>query len=248
MIGNPDAVTILQTFTILLFAHLLGDFPLQPERIAIRKGQIPILSIHIAIIAGTAVVVLGYFAPAIIATIAVTHFCIDLFKSRKGTFNLAWFLADQAAHIAVVAAVSILWPADLSRSLIYGHLTPDQLSAVLSAMMLGSGFIIAVLAGTYAVELFLKPFGEEIDGFEAGLKKGARAIGQLERLPVFVFIVMGQPLAAGLVIAARAIMAFGELRGANDRKRAEYAMLSAFASLGWAVGIAYLTVWAAGLF
>jgi len=248
LIGNPDAVTILQTFTILLFAHLLGDFPLQPERIAIRKGQIPILSIHIAIIAGTAVVVLGYFAPAIIATIAVTHFCIDLFKSRKGTFNLAWFLADQAAHIAVVAAVSILWPADLSRSLIYGHLTPDQLSAVLSAMMLGSGFIIAVLAGTYAVELFLKPFGEEIDGFEAGLKKGARAIGQLERLPVFVFIVMGQPLAAGLVIAARAIMAFGELRGANDRKRAEYAMLSAFASLGWAVGIAYLTVWAAGLF
>jgi hypothetical protein len=245
-----NAAAILQTFTVLLFAHLLGDFPLQPERIAIRKGQIPILSIHIAIIAGTAVVVLGFFAPAIIATIAVTHFCIDLFKSRKGTFNLAWFLADQAAHIVVVAAVSILWPADLSRSLIYSHLTPDQLSAVLSAMMLGSGFIIAVLAGTYAVELFLKPFGEEIDGFEfeAGLKKGARAIGQLERLPVFVFIVMGQPLAAGLVIAARAIMAFGELRGANDRKRAEYAMLSAFASLGWAVGIAYLAVWAAGLF
>lgn len=243
-----DAAAILQTFTLLLFAHLLGDFPLQPERIAIRKGQIPILSIHIAIIAVAAVVVLGFFPLAIIVTIAVTHFAIDLFKSRKGTFNFAWFLADQAAHIAVVAAVSILWPTDLSRSLIYGDLTPEQLSAVLSAMMLGSGFIIAVLAGTYAVELFLKPFGEEIEGFEAGLKKGARAIGQLERLLVFVFIVVGQPFAAGLVIAARAIMAFGELRDARDRKRTDYAMLSAFASLGWAVGIGYLTVWAAGLF
>lgn len=243
-----DASAILQTFTVLLFAHLLGDFPLQPERIAIRKGQIPVLSVHIAIIVGAAIVVLGFLPPAIILTIAVTHFAIDLFKSRKGTFNLAWFLADQAAHIAVVAAVSILWPADLSRSLIYGHLNPEQMSAALSAMMLGSGFIIAVLAGTYAVELFLKPFGEEIADMQPGLKKGARAIGQLERLLVFVFIVAGQPLAAGLVIAGRAIMTFGELRGEIDRKRTEYAMLSAFASLAWAVGIGYLTVWAAALF
>lgn len=242
-----DAGAILQTFAVLLFAHLMADFPLQPERIAINKGKIPVLSVHIAIVTGAALIALGYFAPAIIITIAVTHFAIDLFKSRKGTFNLAWFLADQGAHIGVVAAVSILWPADLSRSTIYAHLTPDQLAAVLGVMVLGSGFIIAVLAGTYAIELFLKPFGEEA-GVAVGLRKGARAIGQLERLMIFVFTVIGSPAAIGLLIIAKAILVFGDIRAQGQRKYTEYAVIGALASFAWAIGISQLAVWASRYF
>jgi hypothetical protein len=242
-----DAGAIFQTFSVLLFAHLLADFPLQPERIAINKGKIPVLSVHIAIVTGAALVALGYFAPAIIITIAVTHFAIDLFKSRKGTFNLAWFLADQGAHIGIVAAVSLLWPADLSHSLIYRHLAPDQLAAVLGVMMLGSGFIIAVLAGTYAIELFLKPFGDAA-GIAPGLPKGARAIGQLERLMVFVFTVIGAPAAIGLLIIAKAILVFGDIRAQGQRKYTEYAVIGALASFAWTIGISQLAVWASRSF
>jgi hypothetical protein len=177
----------------------------------------------------------------------VTHFAIDLFKSRKGTFNLAWFLADQGAHIGVVAAVSLLWPADLSRSLIYGHLAPDQLSAVLGVMVLGSGFIIAVLAGTYAIELFLKPFGDEA-GVAPGLHKGARAVGQLERLMVFVFTVIGSPAAIGLLIIAKAILVFGDIRAQGQRKYTEYAVIGALASFAWAIGISQLAAWTSRYF
>jgi hypothetical protein len=243
-----DAGAIFQTFSVLLFAHLLADFPLQPERIAINKGKIPVLSVHIAIVTGAALVALGYFAPAIIITIAVTHFAIDLFKSRKGTFNLAWFLADQGAHIGVIASVSLLWPADLSHSLIYRHLAPDQLAAVLGVMMLGSGFIIAVLAGTYAIELFLKPFGDEAGDTGAGLRKGARAIGQLERLMIFVFTVIGAPAAVGLLIIAKAILVFGDIRAQGQRKYTEYAVIGALASFAWAIGISQLAVWASRYF
>jgi len=242
-----DAGAIFQTFAVLLFAHLLADFPLQPERIAINKGRIPVLSVHIAIVSGAALIALGYFAPAIIVTIAVTHFAIDLFKSRKGTFNLAWFLADQGAHIGVVAAVSLLWPADLSHSLIYGHLAPDQLAAALAVMVLGSGFIVAVLAGTYAIELFLRPFGDEA-GVAPGLRKGARAIGQLERLMVFVFTVIGSPAAIGLLIIAKAILVFGDIRAQGQRKYTEYAVIGALASFAWAIGISQMAVWASRCF
>lgn len=237
-----------ETFTILLLAHLLADFPFQPERIAINKRKIPVLTFHIAIVTVVALLALGYFAPAILIPIAVTHFFIDLTKSRIGTFNLRWFLGDQGAHIAVVAAVSVLAPADLSRSVIYSHLTAEQLSATLSTMVLASGFIVAVLAGTYAIGLFVKPYSDEIGDQLKGLPNGGRVIGQLERLLVFIFTTTGNPAGVGFLIAAKSILRFGDISSHSQRQIAEYVIIGTLASFAWAVGVSYLAVWAAGLF
>lgn len=239
---------IAETFIILLLAHLLADFPLQPERIAINKGRLDILTLHITIVTVTALLALGYFAPAVIITIAVTHFAIDLFKSRKGTFNLAWFLADQGAHIVVLAAVSILAPADLSKSVIYSRLTAEQLSAMLSTMALASGFIVAVLAGTYAVGLFVKPYSDEIGGDLKGLPNGGRVIGQLERLLVFIFTITKNPAGIGFLIAAKSILRFGDISSHGQRKIAEYVIIGTLASFAWAIGISQLAVWASRYF
>lgn len=241
------AGAIFQTFAVLLIAHLVADFVLQPERIAINKGKIPVLSVHIAIVAITAFLALGYWAPWILIPIAVTHFFIDLTKSRLGTFNLAWFLADQASHIVVLVAVSVLAPADLSQSLIYSRMSPQTLSAALIAFVAASGFIAAVLAGTYAIELFLKPFRDPSVEISKDRQKRARMVGQLERLPVFVFMLFGSPVAAVLVLVAKAILLLE--RGGEDRGKARsLAVTGSLASFAWAAAFGALTVLAIGFF
>ncbi|MCI5077804.1 DUF3307 domain-containing protein [Oricola sp.] len=239
---------MIETFTILLLAHLLADFVFQPERFAKRKGEVGVLTVHIAIVTVTAFLALGYFAPMILVPIAVTHFVIDLTKSRLGTFNLRWFLGDQGAHIAVVAAVSILAPADLSKSLIYVHLNAAELASTLSAMMLGSGFILAVLAGTYGVELFVKPHADTLGDALNGLPKGGRVIGQLERFLVFIFSVTHNPAGIGFLIAAKSILRFGDISNHSQRKVAEYVIIGTLCSFSWAIGFSQLAMWAAGLF
>lgn len=237
-----------ETFIILLLAHLLADFPLQPERIAKNKRKLPFLALHIAIVGIVALLALGYWNPVIIGTIVVTHFLIDFTKSRLGTFNLRWFIGDQAAHYAVVAAVAVLAPADLSRSVIYANLTPDQLSATLSTMALGCGLILAVLAGTYAVGLFVAPFVKEVGTALDGLKDGGKVIGQLERFLVFVFTITGNPAGIGFLIAAKSILRFADISNREQRKVAEYVIIGTLFSFCWAIAFSYAAVWAAGLF
>lgn len=239
---------MIETFVVLYFAHLLSDFPLQPERIAKNKARLGPLTVHIAIVGLTAFAVLGYFAPVILGTIVVTHFLIDLTKGRVGQFNLRWFLGDQAAHLAVVAAIAVLAPADLSKSLLYSRLGATDLAAAFSLMVLASGFIIAVLAGTFAVGLFVKPYSEEIGPELEGLGNGGRRIGQLERLIVFAFTVSGNLAGIGFLIAAKSILRFGDVSDASRRKVAEYVIVGTLASFAWAIGISQLAVWAAGYF
>ncbi|MFZ2099926.1 MAG: DUF3307 domain-containing protein [Oricola sp.] len=239
---------IAETFTILLLAHLISDFPLQPERIAVNKGRLGVLTLHIAIVTVTALLALGYFAPAILIPIAVTHFLIDLTKSRAGTFNLRWFLGDQGAHIAVLAAVSLLAPADLSESVIYSQLTSAQLSTTLSTMALACGFIVAVMAGTYAVGLFVKPYSDEIGDALIGLPNGGRVIGQLERFLVFVFTITQNPAGIGFLIAAKSILRFGDVSNHSQRKIAEYVIIGTLFSFAWAIAVSQLAMWAAQLF
>lgn len=239
---------IPETFVILLLAHLLADFPLQPERIARNKRKLSILILHIAIVGATALLALGYWDPVIIGTIVATHFAIDLAKARIGKNDLAWFIGDQSAHILVLAGIAAFAPADLSQSAIYAPMTPELVATVFKAMALACGLLIAVVAGTYAVGLFVKPFVEQIDDSLEGLKDGGKVIGQLERLLVFVFTVSHNPAGIGFLIAAKSILRFGDISDHNQRKTAEYIIIGTLFSFAWAISFSQLALWAAARF
>ncbi|MCX7985867.1 MAG: hypothetical protein N2662_02875, partial [Bacteroidales bacterium] len=64
-----------------------------------------------------------------------------------------------------------------------------------------------------------------------------RYIGIFERLLMFVFILYNQWAAIGLLVTAKSVFRFGDLRNSSDRKLTEYILLGSLISMLWAVTI-----------
>lgn len=69
-----------------------------------------------------------------------------------------------------------------------------------------------------------------------GSERAGRWIGVLERLIIFALVVAGEADAAGLVVAAKAILRFPEITGDEPHLSAEYVLIGSLMS--WLVAIA----------
>ena len=76
----------------------------------------------------------------------------------------------------------------------------------------------------------------------SSLNNAGMYIGILERLFVFVFIVMGQWQAIGLLIAAKSVFRFSDLTRAKDRKLTEYILIGTLLSFALAVGFSLIYI------
>ena len=102
-------------FTLFLLAHLIGDFVLQSNRIALLKSKgIKGIGVHVAIVISIQCLILGGvfglrgLLPAIL--VGLIHFVIDYVKfvvaKRMYKFQTAYFLFDQGLHVASIYFVS----------------------------------------------------------------------------------------------------------------------------------------------
>ncbi len=111
------------------------------------------------------------------------------------------------------------------------------------------GYAIAVFAGGNFVEAsfryLLRPEDTEVvRAFrDKGLADGGRLIGWLERFLVLSFILAGDYAAIGLVLAAKGIIRYGEIKNAQDQKVAEYILIGTMLSLSWAVLVGSVLAW-----
>lgn len=101
-------------FWYLLFAHLLADYPLQPNWIVANKLNIRVLFLHVAIhfVVGTIIVALIDISlwPWVLV-LALVHWTIDL---GKNTFNriypglvLSAYIIDQILHMITILGITI---------------------------------------------------------------------------------------------------------------------------------------------
>jgi len=111
------------------------------------------------------------------------------------------------------------------------------------------GYGVAVPVGGAFVETclgyLLQPDeAEEIRRFRArGLARGGKWVGWLERFLAYTFVLGGSYTAIGLVLAAKGIIRFGEIKEAADQRVAEYVLIGTMLSLSWAVTAAELVTW-----
>lgn len=75
------------------------------------------------------------------------------------------------------------------------------------------------------------------DNSNDSLEQAGKYIGILERLFVFVFILINQWEAIGFLIAAKSVFRFGDLSNAKDRKLTEYILIGTLMSFGLAIAI-----------
>ena len=114
------------------------------------------------------------------------------------------------------------------------------------AAWISAGFVTAVLLGAPVVALALKlvTSATDRDAIKAfrdqGLRYGGLVIGALERCLVFTFVLRGEFQAIGLILAAKGLIRYAEIKDARDQKVAEYVLIGTMLSLLWAVGVALL--------
>lgn len=170
-----------------------------------------------------------------IALIAVSHFIIDLLKLNlnEKLNQRSLFVLDQIAHLAVIFGVVYCYePFHVELSSIYSSQSLALVFALINVTFV-SAIIMKQIMGKWNLA--------EIDNNNDSLEEAGKYIGILERLFVFVFIVLGKWSAIGLLIAAKSVFRFGDLSNAKNRKLTEYVLIGTLLSFGLAmiIGLVY---------
>jgi len=82
---------------------------------------------------------------------------------------------------------------------------------------------------------------QKIELDHKSLPNAGKYIGIIERLLVLIFIILGRWDAIGLLIAAKSVFRFNDLKESNNRKLTEYILIGTLLSFGIAIstGIIY---------
>ena len=232
-------------FLTLVLAHILGDFCFQPDSWVAdkqrHKHKSKRLYIHILIHASLLAVLLG-FNPTYwlgFTLIIVSHYLIDLAKllAENSKHALAYFLIDQTLHIAILAVAAHLYePFSFSWENIA---SPSHLLLItaLALIIFVPAVLIKIVIAQWRPATKEKQ-GEALFKDEESLIKAGRFIGVLERLFVFLFVVINHWEAIGFLLAAKSIFRFGDLRRGKDRKLTEYVLIGTLLSFGIAILVA----------
>ena len=223
-------------FTNLIFAHLLGDFILQPNSWVadkeVKKGRSIYLYFHVFIHIILALVLLWDLKLWWIALIiGITHFFIDWAKLKFQTSKTkrTWFFIDQILHILIIAAISIWYFPYFKWS---DFFNPENLKIATAVIFLTIPCSILIKT---VISAWTPITGEHSKLQTESLVNAGKYIGILERLLVFVFIVVNHWEGVGFMIAAKSVFRFSDLAEAKQRKLTEYVLIGTLLSFGIAV-------------
>jgi hypothetical protein len=222
-----------------VLAHLIGDFLLQTRSLIDEKENMkwrsPRLLGHVTIHFLLIFIVtwdLNLWHAALI--IAVSHWIIDSVKLQLQTTKTKtiWFFTDQALHLLVIILVwSWLYEPEIAA------LFPWQPEYWL---ILTAAVFLTIPASSVIQHLMLR-WSDSIEETQSdSLKDAGKYIGILERLFIFISILIGYWQTVGFLIAAKSVFRFGDLTKAKDRKLTEYILIGTLLSFGIALTAAIL--------
>lgn len=239
---------MLPTLSALLAGHMLADFVLQTRWMALGKRRPGPLLVHVLIVAAVSWLALGLPPePLPLALLAGTHLVIDAVKARASGPGFRPFALDQAAHLAVIAALASAWPGLWAAGL---WVRPEVTAALPlvarlpEALTLLAGLVATVWAGGYAVKAVLAGMTTPpvtLPADDPSLPRGGQIIGRLERFLIYVLVLAGHAGAIGFLIAAKSVLRFNELARETDRHVSEYVIIGTLASFAWALAASFAT-------
>lgn len=228
-------------FIKLILAHLISDFILQPIKWVVHKQSHKIASkyLYIHVILHFALYMLflwdlSLWKIALIITIG--HYFIDLLKLYTDSLfkkkSIPFFI-DQALHIVLIYCC-----------VFYDNLFEHTLILFRN---LDWSLITAIVFVTYPASIImgviLEGMSNQIETDHKSLPNAGKYIGIIERLFVLIFIVIGRWEVIGLLIAAKSVFRFNDLKERNNRKLTEYILIGTLVSFGLAIlsGLLYIS-------
>lgn len=229
-------------FTKLILAHLIGDFVLQPNKWVLdkeeKKAASKYLYFHVLIHVVVTMLLLWDFSYWKIAlVILVTHYFIDLIKLYVNPLfenkSIPFFI-DQVLHILVLyccAYFDNLWlhTLDLIKLLDWNLITAVVFVSFPAAIIMSK---------------LLEKMSNQIEMDHKSLPNAGKYIGIIERLFVLLFIILDHWEAIGLLITAKSVFRFNDLKESNSRKLTEYILIGTLVSFGIAIitGLVYISL------
>jgi hypothetical protein len=240
----------LQVFLALLFAHLLGDFPLQTRGMVLGKTAMRVSAylshgfVHllISIAALASFTELPLSGPSTLIALAILvpgHLALDLGKSTlvralPASDGALLYTADQAMHVLIVAlvtAVAVQAPPPVAA--LYGLWMVYRDTFLVAALVIAA----TVFPAGYLIRYMLKPLSDQLGvdreratGRESleGLSNAGLYLGWLERGLLVIAFAIGSFTAVGLIIGAKSVARFPEFR---SRAFAEYFLIGTLISV-----------------
>lgn len=222
-------------FVLLILAHLLGDFILQPDSWVAHKeknkAKSIYLYIHVFIHAALTFLFLWNLELWwVVLIIGVTHYIIDAAKLifQKQNNKKLWFFIDQALHISVILGIVI-------------YLNGINFENIINqrSILFFTGLVFLTLPTSVLIRNLLSAWSPiTIDHSKIqteSLVHAGKYIGILERVLVFVFIIVNHWEGVGFMIAAKSVFRFSDLAEAKQRKLTEYVLIGTLLSFGIAI-------------
>ena len=236
---------------LILLGHIIGDFYVQTDKIAEKKkNSIKYMLIHCliyTIVMGISFYILcrGIVETLIIlSSIFLSHFIIDLFKSKydkkAAKYEYMVFLIDQAIHIMV-----LLLSVYIAKQQ-FGFQMKNELMIngmnVRNCIVVASAVLVCWKPAAIFVSLVFKIIPETIEQANQTMKvngnietEGAKIgswIGILEREIILMLGLMGQFGAIGFVLTAKSLARFKQLENKSfAEKYLVGTLLSAFIAI-----------------
>ncbi len=238
-------VNPVEPFVVLLIAHLVGDFVLQTEQMALKKGFVlGWLFLH-ALELGLITWLLCWSVAAwpVVVVVFLTHLIFDWIKPRLKGHPLRWYLVDQIAHLIT------LW---FCAQWMVAHIDLQDmpLSTLLSfhTQVLIAAYLLVGRPLTIGMGLFLKPWLAELvkgsteaeGGAMTGLTRSSEWIGNIERFFVLTAILGDMEILVAALLLTKAILRFKEISHGCSRKRVDYILIGTFGSVALATAVGVL--------
>lgn len=248
-----------ELLTVLVVAHLLGDFYFQSERVAAGKNRrAGSFIIHIIVYWGACLLAMASFwgngAFAVSLAVAGAHLAVDLTKvavvhsigriagrsrDSDGAIGRKAYVVDQVAHAACLVVVAYV------ATFRYGFILRPTVAVATVTGNIGMDWTKTLALVTMAlfvgkpsnvtVRMLLADYRPTVEGEDSStVQRSGRFIGTLERLILLVFLCLHQVAAMGLVLTAKSIARYDMI--ARNKAFAEYYLLGTLLSTLCVVG------------
>jgi hypothetical protein len=239
--------TLNRLFLAMILAHLLSDFVFQTDKIVKGKGKGQFLSYiqhgisyYLCNVAIVSFLIPGYFFMLRLHYVSLVltgiHLLIDWLKSvlitNRSSGDTFSFIADQILHvITIFISAAIIVRTALSELYAKVSCLRSFDNKILSLLVV---YISVIFAGGYLIRFLTKSLSRDagVDESSAQLRNAGLYIGWLERFLVMTAFLLQSPAAAGLILAAKSIARYPEMKSARF---AEYFLIGTLLSICLAI-------------
>lgn len=193
--------------------------------------------------ATTVVVLTGVWRPvwspiAFISVLTLQHLVVRWIYDKKLHAWGSWgWIVAQASHIATVILVgSVAYPEGIEIVFAKTRIALENQAFWIAAF----GYALILWPAGKLVEIATRRWTPQMRTASRGLPEAGRWIGYLERALIVSFILVGKPAAIAVLVAAKGVLRFGEVRDPANRELAEYILIGSMLSYGVAMAVGYM--------